>query len=121
MLARVIILLCVTALSVGYGDLPPDDEKILGTWRDNISDPSTRITFRPDHTFIIQAGDNLATFIEGTWHIKDAELVISQVKAAGKSLPDAVCGQRIISANKEKFVVHGIDWQNELVTFTRVR
>jgi len=101
----------------------PGEEKIVGTWRDDISDPTMRITFRPDHSFIIQGGDQHATFIEGSWRVEDGQLLISRVKAAGKPLAEAECGQKILSVTNDRFVTQGSDSENKLVTttYTRVR
>jgi hypothetical protein len=120
MLVRIITFLCITVVSVAQAGTAPE-RMFFGTWCDDISDPTTRISFRPDHSFIIQGGEPLVTFIEGTWRVQDGRTFISRVKAAGKPLVQPECGQHILSASSVSFVLEASHPHDKPVTYTRVR
>lgn len=114
-LAAFFLLLC--AARAGQ----TSERMFVGTWRDDVSDPSMRVTFRTNHSFIIQGSDRLATFIEGRWRIQDGSMFISNVKAAGKPLGHRECGQAILSVSNDTFVLEAFDPKDTPVTYTRVR
>src|SRR3989442_13987463 len=99
MLIRFLITLCAIALPAGCNQLSPAEKNIVGTWKNDASAPGVRFDFGPDHSF--NAGNEVATFIVGSWRVEAERLVVSQVKAAGKPIAQSDCGGKIVSVTKD--------------------
>jgi len=119
MLTR-IILLATIALSAALGG-PTPDEMFFGTWHDQ-ANPNVFIVLSPDHSIVLRAGNPLTTFIEGRCRVAEGELFLSDVKAAGKPVPEAECSQKILSVGSDKIVFQGTAADGkDVLTYTRVQ
>ena len=117
MLVRLVTFACVVVAAVAGSLLASPQEDILGTWSQDRAPNLTRITFSLDHTFTMAAGgdqNSLHTYITGTWGIKEGDLLLAHMEAAGKPLSDPECRKQIIAISKTKLV-----FENE--SYTRVR